>query len=83
MNIRLGGDIPFREFLERGYQRRLAAALERGQIAARGWPHQCRCGSLVVVRYRGRFYCPLCGLRIRRCVLKMQGHPCGCDLPAV
>jgi hypothetical protein len=26
-----------------------------------GWPFQCRCGSTVWVRYRGRFYSP-CGI---------------------
>jgi len=27
-----------------------------------GWPYQCRCGSTVWVKYRGRFYSP-CGIR--------------------
>lgn len=27
------------------------------------WPHQCRCGGYGWVVYRGRRYCPACGVR--------------------
>lgn len=26
-----------------------------------GWPHQCRCGAMTWVKWRGRFYCYRCG----------------------
>jgi hypothetical protein len=64
--------------------RRYRAALHAAPVVAEGYPHQCRCGALVVVKHRGRFYCRNCGRRWRYCPRKVitgRADSCGCPLP--
>lgn len=75
--MRIGGNLTQYEF-----ERRYAAKLRASPVVAEGWPHQCRCGNLTVVKYRGRFYCPRCGSRkLPRCTYKEKGKSCACSLP--
>jgi len=75
--MRIGGNLSQYEF-----ERLYAAKLRASPVVAEGWPHQCRCGNVTVVKYRGRFYCPRCGYRKRGCAYKMHGKACACLLPA-
>lgn len=51
-------------------------------VVAEGWPHQCRCGDMTIVKYRGLYYCRKCGAGGRRfCIYKDRGVECSCRLP--
>lgn len=76
-----------REYLigaEPGAYRRIdrIRMLQALPVGIEGWPHQCRCGTMKIVRYRGRYYCQVCGNRKRACPGKITGRSCDCPLPA-
>lgn len=57
-----------------------AAKFAVAPVVAEGWPHQCRCGTMTIIRYRGRNYCRRCGKRWIRCPYKINGKSCDCGL---
>jgi len=69
-------DLTWGEFINLGYQKKFAVL----PVVISGWPHQCRCGAMRYVKYRGRFYCQRCGNRHIHCAYKVIGKPCHCPL---
>lgn len=49
-----------------------------GPVTPGGWKHQCRCGNTNGRRYRGRYWCPVCGTE-KRPLGEFQ-RACDCEL---